>query len=403
MIINTGGRTDTVQYYSEWLLCRFSEGYVLSRNPLFPNRVSRYELTPDKVDCVVFCSKNYKPILPRLHEITERFHTYFHYTITAYGKEIEPGVPSIEESMETLAEFSGLVGKQRVAWRYDPVLLTEEDRDVLARGLGSIAARHGIRIQTCGTDRDYSRYGVHASGCMTLDILGKANGLTFKNRKHKGMRQGCHCVESRDIGAYDTCLNGCKYCYASFMKRFTGHEEPWGSFLDVKVWPEIKNPGRYAGKELFIGSVTDPYLPQEKIFERTRALLTQLQGSGAKLSIATKSDLVLRDLELIKTFPDARVSWSVNTLDEAFRADMDRAAPISRRLAAMEAFYRAGVRTTCFISPIFPGITDVKAIIRRVKGQCNLIWLENLNLRGSYKPVILNYFYHERIKKSAGG
>ena len=217
------------------------------------------------------------------------------------------------------------------------------------------------------------------------------------------MRQGCHCVESRDIGAYDTCLNGCKYCYASLMKRFTGHEEPWGSFLDVKVWPEIRNPGKYAGKELFIGSVTDPYLPQEKIFERTRALLTQLQGSGAKLSIATKSDLVLRDLELIKTFPDARVSWSVNTLDEAFRADMDRAAPISRRLAAMEAFYRAGVRTTCFISPIFPGITDVKAIIRRVKGQCNLIWLENLNLRGSYKPVVVNYFYHERIKKSAGG
>ena len=350
MIINTGGRTDTVQYYSEWLLRRFSEGYVLSRNPLFPNRVSRYELTPDKVDCVVFCSKNYKPILPRLHEITERFHTYFHYTITAYGKEIEPGVPSIEESMETLAELSGLVGKQRVAWRYDPVLLTEEDREVLARGLGSIAARHGICIQTCGTARDSSRYGVHASGCMTLDILGKANGLTFKNRKHKGMRQGCHCVESRDIGAYDTCLNGCKYCYASFMKRFTGHEEPWGSFWDVKVWPEIRNPGRYAGKELFIGSVTDPYLPQEKIFERTRALLTQLQGSGAKLSIATKSDLVLRDLELIKTFPDARVSWSVNTLDEAFRADMDRAAPISRRLAAMEAIYRAAGCRELFLS-----------------------------------------------------
>ena len=86
MIINTGGRTDTVQYYSEWLLNRFSEGYVLSRNPLFPNKVTRYELTPDKVDCVVFCSKNYKPILSRLHEITDKFNTYFHYTITAYGR-----------------------------------------------------------------------------------------------------------------------------------------------------------------------------------------------------------------------------------------------------------------------------------------------------------------------------
>ena len=126
MIINTGGRTDTVQYYTDWLLNRFSEGYVLARNPLFPNKVNRYELTPDRVDCVVFCSKNYKPILPRLHEITDRFHTYFHYTITAYGKDIEPGVPSIEESMQTLIELSKLAGKQRVAWRYDPVLLTPE-------------------------------------------------------------------------------------------------------------------------------------------------------------------------------------------------------------------------------------------------------------------------------------
>ena len=79
MIINTGARTDTVQYYTEWLLRRFSEGYVLTRNPLFPNKVSRYELTPDKVDCVVFCSKNYRPVLSRLHEITDRFNTYFFY------------------------------------------------------------------------------------------------------------------------------------------------------------------------------------------------------------------------------------------------------------------------------------------------------------------------------------
>lgn len=267
MIINTGGRTDTVQYYTEWLLNRFSEGYVLARNPLFPNKINRYELTPDKVDCVVFCSKNYKPILPRLHEITDRFHTYFHYTITAYGKDIEPGVPSIEESMQTLIELSKLAGKQRVAWRYDPVLLTEkytvsrhietfekmanmlapyidrcifsfvemykkleinmpeliplsaQDMDELAQGLGSIAEKNGIYLQTCGTNGDYTRYGIHASGCMTLDILGKANDISFKNLKHKGMRQGCHCIESRDIGAYDTCLNGCKYCYANKNPR----------------------------------------------------------------------------------------------------------------------------------------------------------------------------------------
>lgn len=290
MIINTGGRTDSVQYYSEWLLNRFAEGYVLTRNPLFPNKVNRYELTPDKVDCVVFCSKDYRPILPRLHEITDRFATYFHYTITAYGKDIEPGVPSIEQSMDTLLALSEQVGKQRVAWRYDPVLLTRDytierhletfermavvltpyvdrcifsfvemykkletnmpeliplsvqDMDELAQGLGAIAAKYGLHLQTCGTNGDYTRYGIHASGCMTLDILGRANGIVFKDRKHKGMRQGCHCIESRDIGAYDTCLNGCKYCYANknahkAVENFKRHD-PDSPLLLGHVGPE---------------------------------------------------------------------------------------------------------------------------------------------------------------------
>ena len=193
------------------------------------------------------------------------------------------------------------------------------------------------------------------------------------------------------VNPYTGCEHACKYCYACFMKRFTNHPEEWGDFADIKIWQPIKNPSKYSGKELFIGSVTDPYQPIEEKYSRTRALLEELQGSGAKLSIATKSDLILRDLDLIKTFPDARVSWSVNTLDETFKDDMDKAVSIGRRLKAMKKFYDAGVRTTCFISPIFPGITDVRAIIDRVKEQCNLIWLENLNLRGSYKPVIMDY------------
>jgi len=198
-------------------------------------------------------------------------------------------------------------------------------------------------------------------------------------------------ISDYSVNPYVGCTHACVYCYASFMKRFTNHPEPWGDFLDVKRWPEIRNAEKYRGKELFFGSVTDPYVPQEAVHRRTRALLEELQGSGIRLSIATKSDLVLRDLDLIKTFPDARVSWSINTLDEPFREDMDRAVSIERRLEAMRVFHEAGVRTTCFISPIFPGITDVEAIIDRAKEQCNLVWLENLNLRGSYKPVIFDY------------
>lgn len=267
MIINTGGRTDTVHYYTDWLLKRFEEGYVLSRNPLFTNKVTRYELTPEAVDCVVFCSKNYTPILPHIGGIAEKFNIYCYYSITAYGRDVEPGVPSIEKSVETLIQLSEIVGRKKVAWRYDPVLLTQEytverhletferlasqlapyidrcifgfvemykklevnmpelehisseDMDQLAQRFGSIASKYGISIQTCGPSEDYSSYGINASGCMTLEILGNANGTEFRNLKHRGMREGCNCIESRDIGAYDTCVSGCKYCYANKSPR----------------------------------------------------------------------------------------------------------------------------------------------------------------------------------------
>ena len=198
------------------------------------------------------------------------------------------------------------------------------------------------------------------------------------------------------VNAYVGCYHACKYCYASFMKRFTNHPEPWGEFIDVKNWPAIKDRGQFRGKEAFFSSVTDPYQPHEARFKRTRMILEQLQGTGIQVSISTKSDLVLRDLDLIKTFPGSRVSWSINTLDEEFRKEMDRAVSIERRLEAMRQFYEAGIETTCFISPIFPGITDVKAIIEQVKGQCNLVWLENLNLRGDYKGRILQWVHEHR-------
>lgn len=198
-------------------------------------------------------------------------------------------------------------------------------------------------------------------------------------------------VGGYSVSPYVGCTHQCRYCYACFMKRFTGHIEPWGTFLDVKDWPAIKNPQKYKGQRVVIGSVTDGYNPQEEQYGRTRLLLEQLQHSGAEIMICTKSDLVLRDLDLLKTMPNVTVSWSINTLDDSFQSDMDQAVSIVRRLAAMKAVYDAGLRTVCFVSPIFPGITDVEAIIDRVKDQCDLVWLENLNLRGSFKADILDY------------
>ena len=183
-------------------------------------------------------------------------------------------------------------------------------------------------------------------------------------------------VGGYSVNPYVGCTHGCKYCYASFMKRFTGHTEPWGTFLDIKHWPEIKNLPKYRG-------------------QRVVMLLEQLKGSGAEILICTKSDLVVRDIDLLREMGKVTVSWSINTLDEDFRRDMDKAVSIERRLCAMKQVYDAGIRTVCFIAPVFPGITDFKAIFHRVKNQCDLVWLENLNLRGGFKQEILDYI-HEK-------
>lgn len=210
----------------------------------------------------------------------------------------------------------------------------------------------------------------------------KSNSVISKTN----LPSGDYCVNS-----YTGCIHACKYCYASFMNRFSGHNEPWGSYLDVKTWPCILNPKKYDGKELIIGSVTDPYNPFEEKFERTKRLLLELRGTNAKITIITKSDLVVRDLNIIKNFPNICVAFSINTLDENFKNDMDSAVSIERRLKAMKTFYENKIRTACFISPIFPQITNVQAIMNTVVHQCNFIWLENLNLRGEYKAKILKY------------
>ncbi len=264
MLINVGIRTDIINHYSEWLFNRFREGYTYSRNPLFPNKVTRYELVPDKVDAVLFCSKNYTPALPRLHEITEKFNSLFYYTVTPYGKDLEPNIPDREERIKTLRELSRLVGKERVIWRYDPVLLTkkytleyhleafaelaesiapyvsrcifhfvevfpklhhylpqlvlfsESEKRRLAEGFGSIARKYGLPLQTCFTVKGAQYDGVTTAACTTLNMIGLANSCSFKEIAHNGNKRGCSCIESRDLGWYNTCPNGCRYCNVNY-------------------------------------------------------------------------------------------------------------------------------------------------------------------------------------------
>lgn len=190
---------------------------------------------------------------------------------------------------------------------------------------------------------------------------------------------------------YVGCPHGCRYCYARTMRRSDRHTEPWGMYADVKHWRRITDLERYRGQRVVIGSVTDGYNPLEAEHKRTRSLLEQLERCGAKVLIVTKSDLVLRDIDILRRLDDPIVAFSVNTLDEGFREDMDRAVSIRRRLDALKVLDAAGIRTVCFISPIFPGITDVFAILEEVHGYCDQVWMENLNLRGPTKAEILDY------------
>lgn len=164
------------------------------------------------------------------------------------------------------------------------------------------------------------------------------NGILIREVETKNiMTKSSLPVGGYSVNPYVGCTHACKYCYASFMKRFTGHKEEWGAFLDVKHWPEIKNPKKYAGQRVVIGSVTDGYNPQEEQFGNTRKLLEQLIGSDADILICTKSDLVVRDIDLLKKLGRVTVSWSINTLDENFKNDMDSVSSIEHRVPADEA------------------------------------------------------------------
>ena len=200
------------------------------------------------------------------------------------------------------------------------------------------------------------------------------------------------------INPYVGCPHGCRYCYASFMKRFTGHTEPWGDFIDIKLCDKKINTKLLEGKTLFLSSVTDCYNQYEEKYKLTRSILEQLKDIDCTVGISTKSKLITRDVDLLKQFKKLTVSMSINTLDESFRNDMDNASTIAERLDTLKTLHENGIYTIVFMSPMFPYITDFKAIIERSKDFIDEYWLENLNLRGDYKATIMNYIQQNYLE-----
>lgn len=255
MILNISFRTDIVSMYPEWLAdTLLHKKYIGSRNP-YNNWIQLF-LTKN-IEGIIFCSKNYSKFLPYVKEINEKYHCLYHYTITPYEEDIEPNVPSVINSIETLKQLSQIVGKDKIILRFDPILLTpkytkeviyesyryiventheyvkqytfnfvslydkvkkkfpelqpisNEDKEEIATKLGEIALEYNIYLQTCILGKDYP--GIHNEGCITPKTL----GLNIKPTKSP-LLNNCMCtVHTYGIGDYNTCTNGCKYCYAT--------------------------------------------------------------------------------------------------------------------------------------------------------------------------------------------
>lgn len=258
MIISASRRTDIPAWYPEWFMNRLREGEVLVPNPYNRKKVSRIALSPDAVDCIVFWSKNPEPMRPYLREIGEMgYRYYFQMTITDYGQEMEPETPGTADAMATFLLMSEELGKERMDWRFDPILLTKEytkayhlekfemmcewlhrattrcmvsfvdayrgspfqelereEIEELAEGLGKIAGRYQLPLYSCAEKLDLKRYGICRGSCIDKEKIRKIAGYKLDVKKDPGQRKECRCAASIDIGVYDTCIGGCRYCYA---------------------------------------------------------------------------------------------------------------------------------------------------------------------------------------------
>jgi len=241
---------------------RIRAGYVMTRNPMNHSQIFKIPLSPDIVDCIVFWTKDPENMLTHLDELDRLgFQYYFQFTITPYGRDIEPSLRPKEEIIDTFINLSKRLGKVGVVWRYDPIILndifdisyhkkqfsrlcdilsgftktvtisfvdiyskiknnlirsiTEDEIAELSAFIGITAKKHGIHAVACCEKIDLSRYGIEPASCIDKRRIEAICGYNLNISKDKNQRPGCGCYESIDIGAYDTCLNGCIYCYAN--------------------------------------------------------------------------------------------------------------------------------------------------------------------------------------------
>lgn len=294
MIISASRRTDIPAFYAPWFMNRIRAGFCTVPNPFNSNQVSRISLAPDDVDVIVFWTRNARPLLDHLAELDTRGYRYYvQYTILDNPRLVDQKTPPVEQAIATFQTLAAHVGPQRVIWRYDPIVLSEQtgaafhldryawiaerlagcttrsvisvlDRykkaegrlrtvaeqglaiagkpddtlpefATLMRGIVQTATGQGMEIVSCAEEIDLARYGVRPGKCIDDDYIFAAFGLRVDGAKDRSQRSACGCVASRDIGMYDSCLFGCQYCYAtsSFTRARANHaaHDPLASSL----------------------------------------------------------------------------------------------------------------------------------------------------------------------------
>lgn len=268
MIISASRRTDIPAFYSNWFFNRIKEGFLLVRNPMNAHQVSRIKLSPEVVDCIVFWTKNPRPMLSKLDGLKD-YNYYFQFTLNSYDKTLEHGVPSKKYLIKTFIELSERIGRERVIWRYDPIILTDvftkeyhykwfeylaknlcnytdkcvisfldlykkternlkeikiailnkTDMEEIAYRLSSIASKYNLTMETCSEEIELEKFGVNHGKCIDDRLISKILNCNLIIDKDLNQREICGCVKSIDVGAYNTCKHECLYCYANFSKE----------------------------------------------------------------------------------------------------------------------------------------------------------------------------------------
>ena len=280
MIISASRRTDIPAFYSDWFLNRLKSGFVLVRNPFNKNQIKRVSLNREQVDCIVFWSKNPDNMIAKLNQLNEfRIPYYFQFTVTSYDQTIEMKLPVKNRIITIFKELSDFIGQERIIWRYDPIFftnswnvdhhmryfeylannfegftkrcvisfihlykkclknlksfplvnITHDMKITLCASIKEIAESHHITVEACAEKEDLSTVGINRGKCIDDELISEIIGKKIIAKKDKYQRPACNCVESIDVGAYNTCLNHCLYCYANYdtgvtERNFTQHD-----------------------------------------------------------------------------------------------------------------------------------------------------------------------------------